>query len=175
MSFSFEIDFRSEIFDVVSGLVGPYAERAQSVLTRSRDSIEALFARYDALVARLEGDDAAWVVTHGEPHSANFIAGVDGQLHLIDWDTVRLAPPERDLAALPMAEPEVLAAYLNGGWNTELRPHATKLFEAWWVLTEISLYARDFRQPHTDSEDSRVSWRGLQENVAAAVNWRSRH
>jgi thiamine kinase-like enzyme len=38
----------------------------------------------------------AWVVTHGEPHPANVIR-TPGGLKLIDWDTVQLAPAERDL------------------------------------------------------------------------------
>jgi uncharacterized protein len=39
---------------------------------------------------------SATVVTHGEPHPANVML-VTGTLVLIDWDTVALAVPERDL------------------------------------------------------------------------------
>jgi spectinomycin phosphotransferase len=173
--FRFEIDYRDEIFDAAPERTGPYAERARDVVRDATAGIKALLARYDRLVATLELDSSPWVVSHGEPHSANFIAGADGRLHLIDWDTVRLAPPERDLAALPMREPGVLAAYLDSGVLRPPRPDAIELFDAWWVLTEISLYARYFRQPHIESEDSRVSWRGLQENVSAAMTWTVTH
>ena len=37
------------------------------------------------------------VVTHGEPHPGNVLRMQAGGLRLVDWDTVRLAPPERDL------------------------------------------------------------------------------
>ena len=36
------------------------------------------------------------VITHGEPHPGNVIR-VGRQIMLVDWDTVGLAPPERDL------------------------------------------------------------------------------
>jgi spectinomycin phosphotransferase len=39
------------------------------------------------------------VLTHGEPHPANLLSA-GGSLLLIDWDTVGLAPPERDLSLI---------------------------------------------------------------------------
>jgi aminoglycoside phosphotransferase (APT) family kinase protein len=40
---------------------------------------------------------APWrVLTHGEPHGANVLLG-EGGLSLVDWDTVGIAEPERDL------------------------------------------------------------------------------
>ena len=40
--------------------------------------------------------DCLWVVTHGEPHPVNVMQTDAGRV-LIDWDTVAIAPPERDL------------------------------------------------------------------------------
>ena len=39
------------------------------------------------------------VITHGEPHPANLMLAA-GRLALIDWDTVALAPPERDVSLI---------------------------------------------------------------------------
>ena len=40
--------------------------------------------------------EVSWVVTHGEPHAGNVMRTSEGRV-LVDWDTVALAPPERDL------------------------------------------------------------------------------
>ena len=51
---------------------------------------------FDRLAEHVAAADADLVVTHGEPHGGN-IMRVGRELLLIDWDTVALAPPERDL------------------------------------------------------------------------------
>ena len=64
---------------------------------------------YDALVA---GDgrrtDAEVVLTHGEPHPGNTMRTEDGW-RLIDWDTARIAPPERDLWSINPGDGSMLA------------------------------------------------------------------
>ncbi len=52
------------------------------------------------------------VITHGETHSDNFIRSSDG-LVLVDWDTVGLAPPERDLWHVATADGDELARYTD--------------------------------------------------------------
>jgi spectinomycin phosphotransferase len=76
---------------------GPYAERTRTLLAASRAGLEALSRHYDRLAETVASFPDPWVVTHGEPHSANFITAHDGGMYLIDWDTVRLGPRERDL------------------------------------------------------------------------------
>jgi spectinomycin phosphotransferase len=44
------------------------------------------------------------VVTHGEPHPGNILRAAGG-LYLIDWDTVGLALPERDLWMVAVTMP----------------------------------------------------------------------
>ena len=95
----------------------------------------------------------------------------DGRLHLIDWDTVRLAPPERDLESLPIEEPEVLNAYLAATDAMAPRAYALELFKAWWVIHEVAEYAHRFRQPHTDSRDSEASWSDMEHNLRLVAAW----
>ncbi len=52
--------------------------------------------RFDQLVRYLDASDVPLVVTHGEPHSGNIVRTAGGFV-LVDWDTVGLAPRERDL------------------------------------------------------------------------------
>ncbi|HWD78238.1 MAG TPA: phosphotransferase, partial [Kribbella sp.] len=116
--------------------------------------------RYDALVREVEAADEPWVVTHGEPHSANVVR-TNGEMRLVDWETVRLAPRERDLVGVLGGPADVLPAYQSEAGLVSPRAAAMELFDAWWPLAEIASYVQLFRQPHVDSEDSKESWREL--------------
>jgi spectinomycin phosphotransferase len=70
----------------------------------------------------------------------------NGRLLLIDWDTVLIAPPERDFAMVD-----------NSG-----DPDALALYHQWWDLAEICEYVERFRRPHVDDEDHRDAWEDLQ-------------
>lgn len=50
----------------------------------------------DAMDATTPAGPAALVPTHGEPHPGNVVRTPEGQV-LVDWETARLAEPERDL------------------------------------------------------------------------------
>jgi hypothetical protein len=111
------------------------------------------------------------VITHGEPHPGNIIrvaadgaAGAgpaSGAIMLIDWDTVGLAPPERDLWSLATETGDELRRY------TELtgRPvdsGAIELYRVRWDLDDLSCFVRDLRAPHRRTPGSEHAWQALQ-------------
>ncbi|MFC5177207.1 phosphotransferase family protein [Nocardioides taihuensis] len=127
-------------------VAGPHGEAARSALREHLDDVARWVADYHRLAAAT--DPATWVTTHGEPHERNLLAGPDGPL-LVDWETVMLAPRERDLrqCGLP-GDPDLL-----------------RMFDLEWRLDEISQYAAWFEQPHGDGEDDRVSLGGLRHEL----------
>ena len=76
--------------------------------------------RLDQLVRYLDASDVPLVVTHGEPHSGNIVRTAGGFV-LVDWDTVGLAPRERDL-------------WLVGGGDLQL----CELYRLRWRLDDLS-------------------------------------
>ena len=64
------------------------------VADHNRVLTEAL-GEYDRMASRI-ADREEWVITHGEPKANNIMITSNGPV-MIDWDTVRLAPPARDL------------------------------------------------------------------------------
>lgn len=141
---------------------GPYAERTRDLLATARTDILALLDRYDALAAEIAASPDPWVVSHGEPHSGNVVR-TDHGMRLIDWDTVLLAPRERDLTTvLDGADPATaLIAYQRHAGPHAPRPAALELFDRWWALAEICGYVGLFRGPHGDTADAAESWRNL--------------
>jgi spectinomycin phosphotransferase len=130
--------------DLLTGLdepwtAGPYAEPCRRLLADRSAAIAAELSEFDMLTARIAG--LPRVVTHGEPHPGNFIRTPKG-LRLIDWDTVRLAPAERDLWLVDgPGEPDALAYY-------RLR----------WRLADIASFAGQFRLPHRANDDTTAAW-----------------
>ncbi len=154
--------------DVWTG--GPYSEPARSLLRRDVAGIRRLLATYDQLAERALRELQGWTVTHGEPHSRNVLRTDDG-LRVIDWDTVMTAPPERDLWMLmPEGGDDVLEQQYLDATGHRVNRDLLTLYALAWDLGEIGGYLAQFREPHDDTEDSRVAWGGLNESVRASEN-----
>ncbi|HVX46269.1 MAG TPA: hypothetical protein VHC49_20425 [Mycobacteriales bacterium] len=133
---------------------GPYSERTRRLLLTHHGQLNEMLHRYDRLVAAASRDPGPYVMTHGEPNAGNTLRTTGGATLLIDWDTLALAPPERDLWQLD-----------RDVWRTaaERRPRADylELFALWWRLSDTGSYIRRFRAPHSDDADSAAAWRQL--------------
>lgn len=140
---------------------GPYARLTSTLLIDHAQGIRQALAEYDGLVQTVRGRAPAdrVVVTHGEPHPGNTILREDRWL-LIDWDTVLIAPPERDLWNLDTGDGSAFAAY-TGVTGTALLPPALALYRARWDLSELAVYVDHFRRHHTGSGDDEKSWNEL--------------
>jgi spectinomycin phosphotransferase len=139
---------------------GPYSEPARRLLAARADRVQAMLADFDRLVAVVRDGAGPWVVTHGEPHPGNVMRTPDG-LHLIDWDTVRIAPPERDLWLIADDDSdEVIADYTEAtGWPVD--PAGLALFRLRWTLADIAAYVDELRGPHQATADTAASLRYL--------------
>jgi spectinomycin phosphotransferase len=142
---------------------GPFGEPARQLLQASAHDVERLLGEYDKLVAHVRKSHDPWVVTHGEPHSANVIRDPRGAIHLVDWDTTSIAPRERDLRMVLDREltgwDEYVAVAGSVSWSQE----SLQLYRSWWDLAEIGIYTKLFRRPHRRTEDTLKSWRKLVE------------
>jgi spectinomycin phosphotransferase len=86
--------------DVDTRLQRPADDAIVRALARAwfRSGVLVVLDRADALGARLrDSSDLPRVICHADPHLGNLLIGPDGEVWLIDWDDVILAPPERDL------------------------------------------------------------------------------
>jgi len=138
---------------------GPYAGPAAVLLRRRGAVLHELLTRYDELVAKAGSQASRSVLTHGEPHPGNTMRTADGWL-LIDWDTVLVAPPERDMWHLDSGDGSVLGAYAEATGVSPL-PSLLDLYRVRWDLTDVALEMARFRRPHTGSAEDDKAWRGL--------------
>jgi spectinomycin phosphotransferase len=140
---------------------GPFGEPARELLRQSADDVERLFREYDELTAELRGTSESWVITHGEPHSANVIRDERGRLLLVDWDTTLVAPRERDLRMVLDQELTGWDEYLAVVGSVSLNERAMRLYRLWWDLADIGIFIERFRRPHEPTEDMVASWNAL--------------
>jgi spectinomycin phosphotransferase len=110
-----------------------------------------------------------WVVTHGEPHAVNLIRTNVSQV-LVDWDTVALAPAERDLWMLVGDTGDDATIYANA---TGYEPDrvAMDFFRLTWDLGDLAAYTHVLRSPHRHSEDTVKAYEGLTKCVAIRDRW----
>jgi spectinomycin phosphotransferase/16S rRNA (guanine(1405)-N(7))-methyltransferase len=155
----FVIRHRDGLIDLSVPDAGPYSRPTAALLADRGADIRAALARYDALVARTD-EQRRRVVTHGEPHPGNTMRTANGWM-LIDWDTVRVAPPERDLWDL-----ETLWGPYEEVTGTALHPPTLELYRLGWDLKDLALYVARFRRPHDGDDDDAKSWEGANESAS---------
>jgi spectinomycin phosphotransferase len=134
---------------------GPFSESARALIAAQAGDVRGALLRFDALVTQITETTAAsdLVVTHGEPHPGNLLFGERGELHLVDWDTVALAPPERDL-------------WLVRGFDGDANPEALELYRLRWRLYDTASFLDTLRAPHVETADTRHALRALEESLA---------
>ncbi len=141
---------------------GPYSEPARALITKTAGQIRHLLASFDQLAERVTALEP--VVTHGEPHSANLIRAGTGMM-LIDWDTVGLAPPERDLWMIVSDSGQETRRYTQAT-GRPVDPAALALYRIRWALDDISAFVHMFRTSHRRTADAEHAWLGLNNTLA---------
>ena len=101
-------------------------------------------------------DPSTYVATHGEPDVHNQLATADGRLLLVDWETLCLAPAERDLLGQ-------VGDHIAGD------PALLALFRLEWALGEVRSYSDWLRGPHCDDADTRTAALALREELDAVA------
>lgn len=134
---------------------GPFAEAARNAVREHLEDLARWTARYHALADVARG--RPWVATHGEPHEDNQLVTAQGRL-LVDWESLKLAPAELDLRILvdAGAEPSDVGA----------EPTMLELFDLEWRLDEVSEYVEWFAAPHAGTQDDRIAFDGLLEELS---------
>lgn len=76
---------------------GSQSEQAlRSLWMEHQSTIYTMVAAMETLAKALQGRSGPFVICHADLHPGNVIRDRAGQVHVIDWDDVMLAPKERD-------------------------------------------------------------------------------
>ncbi|HEY2521524.1 MAG TPA: phosphotransferase [Streptosporangiaceae bacterium] len=146
---------------------GPFAEPARALLAGAASSVRDLLATFDRLAARVAAAPHQ-VITHGEPHPGNVLR-TPGGLRLIDWDTVGLAVPERDLWEVLGAGPDAAgdaARRYTGATGHPVDPDSLRCYQIRWALDDLAAFTAELRAGHRRTAGTEAAWQALTETVA---------
>ena len=161
----FRIPHRSALEDALMDLErpwleGPYGEPARALLAEHQAEVRSALERYDARVATAGGSTSDWCLTHGEPGGGNLVRDQTGACYLVDWESARIAPPERDLVDLAGSD-EALTEYRAVAGGPPPSAERLRLYRLWYALAETSVYLLQFRARHTADENLLESWQNF--------------
>ncbi len=133
-------------------------------LSERRKAVAQLIVVTQQLSQKLRTQELDYVLCHGDIHEDNVLISEAGELVIIDWDTVILAPKERDLTFF---QGDGKADYL-GGYFGEDADHVVNqavidyyVFE--WALQEIANYSgRILGNEHFDLAGRVDAWAQFQ-------------
>jgi spectinomycin phosphotransferase len=138
---------------------GPFSEPSRDWLARNAADLRGQLCEFDRLAARVAAAERALVVTHGEPHPGNLIRTGSG-LVLVDWDTVALALPERDLWLVTTGADEAAMRYTDAT-GRDIDGEALSIYRLAWDLTDIALFTKLLRSAHRRTSDTEAAWLNL--------------
>jgi spectinomycin phosphotransferase len=147
---------------------GPLSEAARQALAAHAGDVTAWLDELEALASHLRQTEIDPVVTHGEPHPGNLIH-TDAGLRLIDWDTVALARPERDLWMLHDGSSGCLRLFEELTGHTVSEP-AIRFYRLAWTLSDIASFVDIFRSPHLETQWLGGKFAGFQRLLAGELS-----
>lgn len=145
----------------------PVAAQLAALLRRQRAVIDQLIsgaARYATLLhSQAESSSQQQVLCHGDIHAGNVLIGADSRLYVVDWDTLILAPKERDLMfvggglfAGHRSPQEEEALFYQGYGATEVDLVALSYYRYERIVQDIAAYCEQIFLRVEGGEDREV-------------------
>lgn len=147
---------------------GPLAESARHALATHAHRVTDWLDQIDRLAKQLTAEGGVEVLTHGEPHPGNLIRTAGG-LRLIDWDTIAVASPERDLWMLDDGSDRALALY-EDLTRRNISNTAISFYRLTWTLSDIASFAETLRAAHEEDLSVQQKWSEFQHLLGGAMS-----
>ncbi|HWW53397.1 MAG TPA: phosphotransferase [Acidimicrobiales bacterium] len=148
---------------------GPFADVARLLVAEHAAALLEVVRGFDQLVEATRRTRTTPVITHGEPHASN-VMSVDGRIVLIDWDTVALGPPERDLWLIASEDGGEISRYQEAS-GRHIDSASMSLYRLRWYLDDVASAVRLFRRHHQQTEDTQRWWDGLAPRLEQLPAW----
>jgi spectinomycin phosphotransferase len=124
----------------------PVAENLAQLLRAKHDTIQHIVARAEHLAGILARQPLEPCLCHGDIHAGNILIDTNNRLYLVDWDTLIIAPKERDLM--------FIGGGVGGIWNND---HEATSFYQGYGQTTINLTALTYYRYERIVEDIGVT------------------
>lgn len=152
----------------------PAAKELASFLHSKSDETIDLVSRADRLGKILIDQPPEHIVCHGDIHGWNILIDTNGKLFMVDWDTLIIAPKERDLMFVggglgdsgytPQQEE---AMFYQGYGKTEINQIAISYYRYERIVEDIAIYCDQILLSDKGGQDREQSLRYLKSNYNA--------
>lgn len=159
-------DFQRQVEDDTFG--EPVAAKMAAFLKSKRDEINWLVGRAEQLAAIVQTQPLEFVLCHADIHVGNLLIDRDNTLYIVDWDTVILAPKERDLMFIggglgggghtPEGE-ETL--FYQGYGQTAINPMLLAYYRCERIVQDIAAYCEQILTTEDGGDDREAGLRQL--------------
>lgn len=140
-----------------------YERELAAFWNERREEIDKIIIRASELGNLTREQALPLVLCHADIHTANMLLTPEGDLQIVDWDGIMLAPKERDLM-FPLEEVDGSQPFLEGYGAVEVNWQAIAYYRYEWVVQEIGDYGeRVFLVSDTGEETLRDAVRGFQQ------------
>lgn len=142
----------------------PLAVELAAVLQTQAAVVGQLVEGAERLAQRLEKEAPDWVLCHADLHNGNILISQAGALYIVDWDTARLALPERDLMFVgsglgrPGQAAQEAAWFYQGYGPAEIDPVALAYYRCERIVQDIDAFCEQILSTTDKSQDR---WQGL--------------
>lgn len=123
------------------------------------DEIRTLINRADTLGAQLRDASLPLVLCHADLHTWNVLLDTTGQLWIVDWDEIVLAPRERDLMFViggighDLVRVEETTYFLQGYGDAAIDQQALVYYRYAWAVQDLGAYTEQaFLAPNSSEE-----------------------
>lgn len=136
------------------------AAEMAAFLGQKRETIQALVRQAERLATVLAAAPPRFVLCHADIHAGNALITPDGMLYVVDWDTLILAPKERDLmyaggglfGGYRSPEDEE-ALFYRGYGEVQMDPVALAYYRYERIVQDVAEFCEQILLTEGDSED----------------------
>lgn len=145
----------------------PVANQLATFLHQQHAEIERIVERTEQLAQALTGRSLPLVLCHADLHAWNLLVGQDGRLAIVDWDTLILAPKERDLMFIGAGiggvwhHPREVALFYDGYGTGSVDAVAIAYYRYERIVQDIAAFCNEIFLTPPGGEDRAQSLRYL--------------
>ena len=146
------------------------AQMAAFLKSNSRETLE-LVVRSERLAQTLQNQPLEFILCHADIHGWNLLINNTGELYIVDWDTLILAPKERDLMFIggalgdsgytPQQEEKL---FYQGYGRSDIDQGAIAYYRYERILEDIGVYCKQIFLSDEGGDDRRQALEYLESN-----------
>ncbi|HLY27519.1 MAG TPA: aminoglycoside phosphotransferase family protein [Aggregatilineales bacterium] len=138
----------------------PVAADLAEFLRDKKAEISHLVQRAEQLASVLATQSEPFVLCHADIHGRNILIDADNRLYLVDWDTLTLAPKERDLmfvggGLIPNPRPaqEEERLFYQGYGQTQINAVALSYYRFERIVEDVASYSEQILMTDRGGKD----------------------